>query len=155
MNYVQYAGLTFINFELILLILIGALILGLILCFVSCEPDFMGIPMIPAIIIIVICSILSFNYDNLITYKTVTENKQIAIRPYEYMDNETYTFIVDNKEFTTIRTSETKYFNDKPSQPYIIVEKVTYHAPYRFYMNKSSIDAVNNTAKYVLKEVHY
>lgn len=154
--YIQYIqNLIQINSMLLCVTLLLSILLGVILDLIFDNPILPLFSISICLIFVIVCVSLSFGFNKMVSCNAITENKQIVMRPNEYMDTDTYTFIVDNKELTTIKTQETKYYNDKPSQPYIIVEKITYTAPYRFYMDKSSIDEVNRTTKYILKEVHY
>lgn len=88
---------------------------------------------------------------------TTTEIKQISFLPYQYVNQDTYTFLIDEKEFYTIKTDDIIYKKDSVDSPYIVVEKVTYKvtSPKKWYIDEEGIEYVNNEIYYFLKEVHY
>lgn len=100
--------------------------------------------------------VLPYMYSKNITcVSSEMETKQISLLPNQTMTTDSYIFIVDTKELKTEKTKDTIYKKDSNLEPYIVVEKSTYKAPYKWYISKSSVDEVNNQSIYILKEVHY
>lgn len=108
------------------------------------------------VIFYVLCSEKNLlHYERNINYKVTGETRYVSFLPNQILNSETNTFIIDEKELEVTKVVDVKYIQDSKEKPYIIYEKVTYEAPYKWYMSKKSIKEINDTTKYVLKEVHY
>lgn len=108
-----------------------------------------------ALLIVVGTGCLSSRYIKLITYNKTIETKQLQLLPYEHVNIQGDTFIINNKKLKITSTDDTKYIKDSSHKPYLITEKVTYLAPNRWYVKNSSIKDINSKTMYLLKELHY
>lgn len=95
-------------------------------------------------------------YSRYISYNINTEKLYITVLPNQLLDEKTQIFIVDGKELHINKFDKNvKYEKQNNDNPYIIVEKVSYKAENKWYTNKKICEKVNNTTKYILKEIHY
>lgn len=99
--------------------------------------------------------VLTYNYHKLISINNETQKEYIQILPNEHVTTGQYTFCVNGKLQKTEITDSTRYIQDSKDKPYIIVDKVTYNAPYVWYVDQDEIQKVNKEVDYKLKEVHY
>lgn len=102
---------------------------------------------------IVLVSCLS--YFAHIEYTVHRETYMVQQLPNNIITGETSCFIVNGKEIKTKKNDSTKYVQDSKDKPYIIAEKVKYKVQPKFYLDKDDVKKINNTAIYILKEVHY
>lgn len=155
MDYLNYLSQQmFFMPSILLLIIVTVIGISLIAFFAEMELGFL------ACLTVLVCAFFivflpEHYYTKNITVNTVTETKQIKPLPYQYVNQDTYTFLVDNKEFSTIKTKDTIYKQDGEDKPYMVVEKVTYSAPKKWYIANSVKDKINDKTFYFLKEVHY
>lgn len=126
------------------------MMISVVSCFVSA---YLGIsyPVIINVLLIFYFSSLIFNINN--NVEIIREKSLIFITdiPNYVTNTDTYTFIVNEKEFSTIKTKDTKYIKDSCDNPYIIVDKITYNIMPCWFIDKN----YEISQKYILLEVHF
>lgn len=140
---------------LILLFIIICVISILLAIILGSGAIVMGIVAFIIFAFVIIPSVVSSTYIKDIKIVSNIQTLSVSSLPQQYVNTDTYTFVVDNKEFPTIKNSDTKYFKENLNKPYIIINKITYQAPYVWYVDKNFIKELNNKKTYYLKEVHY
>ena len=98
---------------------------------------------------------LANNYPELVLINKEQIKENVQMLPNEHVTTGQYTFCIDGKLQKTETTDSTRYIQDSKDKPYIIVDKVTYNAPHRWYVDQGEIQEKNKEVDYKLKEVHY
>lgn len=164
-NYLDLLNNSLINHNTLteILLMIGFFLLLIIFLIISCilAGGGEGVIFVFPIAIILFIGLLSVdkninkNILKSIQCTTTIETKQIKPLPYQYVNNDSSVFLVDEKDFPTIKTKDTISKEDSHDNPYIIVEKVTYSVPKKWYISNKSVDYINSEVNYILKEIHY